>query len=298
MLTILLVLLVVVILVHRKLFMDSSAPSSGDDARRIARPVLLVGKDTKIRGEYEIPVNQMEELDFKTKQEIHDLRKRCVLAHGDLVASYEPSEAVFGQIVDRMPWWGIYGIYGYGPGERSIEGPSEESRFLLNPYLLVGLSERNAFITSAALDDTSAFYPKPLRIRWQADASLETIEYNVTDHFLYVNGNHFYPTDQRKLDLVAYNARDLGFGHLYVDPDKSEGVVWANRTGRAAPIRQYIHRGGSCGYPGGCNNMSPSQPELLIDVERTPAKAYIKLWRADPRNVNDHCDMTVIIEMR
>lgn len=297
-LTALLVLLIVVFFVNRKSFTDSASPSGRDDARHITQSALLVGNDTKIQAEDEIPVNNMEDLHFKTKQEIYDLRKQCVREHGNLISSYEPSEAVFGQIADRMPWWGIYGIYGQGPGERSIEGPSEESRFLLNPYLLVGLSERNAFTTAAPLDKTLAFYPKPLRIRWQTGTSLETIEYIVTDHFLYVSDNHFYPTDQRKLLLIAYNARDLGFGYLYIDSDKSEGVAWANGTSQAVAIRQFIHRGTSCGYPGGCNNMSPHQPELEIDVNRTPAKAHIKLWKTYPRDVNGSCDMAVIIEMR
>lgn len=297
-LTILLVLLIIVFLVKRESFTNASSLTGKDDPRPTAQPVPLHGNSTELQGEYEIPVNNMEDLNFKTKQEIYDLRKRYVREHGNLVTSYEPSEAVFGQIADRAPWWGIYGIYGYGPGERSIEGPSEETRFLLNPYLLVGLSERNAFTTSASLNDTLAFYPKPLRIRWQADASLETVDYNVTDHFSYVSNNRFYPTDEKKLLLIAYNARDLGFGYLYIDPVKSEGVECTNGCGRAVAIRQFIHRGGSCGYPGGCNNMSPYQPELVIDVKMIPARAYIKLWRTYPQDVNGHCDMTVMIEMR
>ena len=62
----------------------------------------------------------MGELDFMTKKEVYDLRKRSVLQHNGLIREgYEPSEAVFGQIEDKKPWWGIYGIYGLGPGQRA-----------------------------------------------------------------------------------------------------------------------------------------------------------------------------------
>jgi len=268
-------------------------------ARHTSNPVLLVGKDAKISGEYEIPVNNMGEFNFKTKKEIYDLRKQRVFEHSNLVASYVPSEAVFGHIVDKIPWWGIYGIYGYGTGIKSIEGPSEESRFLLNPYLLVGLSELNAFITPAELDRTSAFYPKPIRINLRADASSERIEYLVSDHFHYVNSNHVYPINQQKLSLITYNARDMGFSHLYIDPKKSDGLTWVNKNKSAVPILDYIHRGTSCGFPEtGCNNASPFQQDLVIEIEKIPAKAHVKLWRTNPQNVDNDCDMTVIIEMQ
>ena len=257
---------------------------------------LLLGDAAQVRGEYTIPLNPMAELDFMTKKEVYDLRKRSVLQHNGLVREgYEPSEAVFGQIVDNRPWWGIYGIYGLGPGQRSIEGPSEESRFLLNPYLLIGLCEKNAFRTGVAPDDYPPVYPKPTSIAWYADRLLEIIVYDVHDHFSFVNG--LYGREQYKLDLIAYNARDLRFNYLYVDTGKSDAVVWANSERKAVLIRQYIHCGGSCGYAGGCNNMSPLQSELGIELTSIPAKAYIKLWRDDPKSVDGPSDMDVIVYM-
>lgn len=274
---------------------DSSQPSHQAQGNS---NTLLLGDAAQVRGEYNIPLNPIGELDFMTKREVYDLRKRCVLQHNGLVSQgYEPSEAVFGKIEDKKPWWGIHGIYGLGSGQRSIEGPSEESRFLLNPYLLVGLCEQNAFRTGVAPDDYPPVYPKPVSIAWYADRLLEIITYDVHDHFSFLNSIHAYNTPQHKLDLIAYNARDLRFNYLYVDTGKSDGVAWANVERRAVAIGQYIHCGGSCGYAGGCNNMSPFQPELAIELTRIPAKAYIKLWRDNPKSADGPSDMDVIVYM-
>ena len=259
---------------------------------------LLLGAAAKVHGEYNIPLNPMGELDFRTKKEVYDLRKSSILQHAGLIKQgYEPSEAVFGAIEDKKPWWGIHGIYGLGPGEKSIEGPSEESRFLLNPYLLVGLCETSAYKTGVTPHDYPPVYPNPVSIEWNAERSLEIINYDVHNHFTFLNSIRAHDPPQYKLDLIAYNARDLRFNYLYVDAGKSDGVVWANKEQQAVAIRQYIHCGASCGYAGGCNNMSPFQSELVIELKTMPAKAYIRLWRDTPRNVDGPSDMDVIINM-
>ena len=99
------------------------------------------------------------------------------------------------------------------------------------------------------------------------------------------------------MSLIAYNARDLRFNYLYVDTGQSDGVVSANNERKAVEVRQYIHCGGSCGYAGGCNNMSPTQAELDIELTKVPAKAYIKLWRDNPKSVDGPSDMDVIVYM-
>ncbi len=86
-----------------------------------------------------IGINPMIELDFLTKEDIYDIRSKYVLLHPELLpGSYNPSEEVFGQIASGKPWWGILGLSYYGDGEKSIEGNSEDSRLLVNPFLLVG----------------------------------------------------------------------------------------------------------------------------------------------------------------
>jgi len=296
-LAVILILLIFVFFMTRRTDKETSGPVAVTGVAGNNRAILLTGQDAKILGIYQIPVNGMEELNFKTKQEIYALRKQQIFEHKDLVDSYEPMEAVFGQIADGKPWWGIYGIYGSGPGEKSIEGPSEESRFLLNPYLLVGLSETGAFISTDPSDRKTMCYPEPTSIKWQADECLETIEYDVERYFVYLTKIRVPAAYQRKLSFVTFNARDLGFNYLQFDREKSNGIAWADTTGNVLPIIQFIHCGGSCGYPGGCNNMSPHQKEMTIEVARTPARACLKLWRTHPRDTGGRPDMTVIIDM-
>jgi hypothetical protein len=97
-------------------------------------------------GEISIPLREPEEFDFKTKTEILDIRKGCVARCARLAPeSYQPSEEVFGRIEDGKPWWGLLGLSYYGNGKDSISGASEESRFILNPLLLVGINHTRAY---------------------------------------------------------------------------------------------------------------------------------------------------------
>jgi hypothetical protein len=96
------------------------------------------------------------------------------------------------------------------------------------------------------------------------------------------------------LTLVAYNARDLGYNFLYAVPEKSENV---SLPAHPARILQFIHTGGSCGYPGDCNNMSPYQAGLEFHIDSLPALAYIKLWKSRPVDAAAAADMVFVIEM-
>jgi hypothetical protein len=245
-----------------------------------------------------VAINAMIELDFKTKTEIYSIRNKYVAEHPEILLKltdkpYNPSEAIFGQIVSEKPWWGILGIYYYGNGNMSIEGPSEESRFIANPYLLVALCECNAYNTGKAPSGGEPSYPKPTTLLWNPSSLWMQVVYNVSDYFR----SYCNKPDTRKLNLVAYNARDFGFNYLYVVPDQSTNVTSLNKTGQAAQISQFIHLGSSCGYPGGGNNMSPYQEELIIQVGEVPARTYINLWRNKPANVKQRADLTVVIDI-
>lgn len=63
-------------------------------------------------------------------------------------------------------------------------------------------------------------------------------------------------------------------------------------------IRSFVHRGGSCGYPGGCNNGSPYQAELdHILVEELPARMVLKLWRLLPEGVGTPAELEFVIRL-
>ena len=239
----------------------------------------------------DVPLHQMMDLNYKTKQEIYALRSGFVTQHPNFLPNpYTPSEDVFGQIQDGKPWWGILGLSYYGPGQQSITGPSEESRFIANPLLLVGLDVTHAYILHTGTP--TPIYPQPQSLQWENYLRQGQVVYNLTP-FL-DEQKRLQDPDPNKLVLAAYNARDLGWNYLYIAPELSTNLTASHQLSQ---IKQYIHTGSSCGYPGGCNNMSPNQPELEIEVNQLPARAYIKLWKTAPADTTAPADMIFVIDM-
>jgi hypothetical protein len=307
----------------------------------------IVKADDAVVSQTAVPINQsvkkifihpMQNLNFKTKAEIYEIRKKAVAEYPDLyklfyrvvpeqrpeppLASvswwkrllgvkpkaaddaitpepYEPSLAVFGQIEDKKPWWGILGLCYYGSGELSIAGESGQSRFFLNPYLLVALEEAHAYNRTKSSYPPVAFYPKPEALTWKPDEKRLEIVYDVTGYWnaqLAVGIKK--DAEEKRLTFVAYNARDFGYRYLYVVPEESYCMDTTSRLVEPIEIKQFIHCGNSCGYPGGCNNCSPTQPELNIHFEDVPAVASIKLWQEKPASVTAKEDLRVIIYIR
>ncbi len=244
-----------------------------------------------------IPLRGPLELNFLSKDDIFRMRKEWVASEPRLApAGYEPLPEIFSAVGDGNPWWGLSGIYGLGPGEQSITGPAEESRILANPYLLVGLIETHAWKGMDPPNYNVAFYPTPIALVYRARNDAWA-RYNVSEHFSFLVQNNYFEGHKRELTFAAYNARDFGYNYLAVDAAKSRNVVWKNPSAGAARIQQMLHVGGSCGHPSGCTNMSPFQPELLIDIPELPANAFIRLWRSEPTDINAPPDMTFNLEL-
>lgn len=260
---------------------------------------LLLGTAAKAAGEVSIAIEPLAKLDGKSRDEVFSLRKEKIMLHPELARpDYAPSEEVFALVEDGAPWWGLEGIYFYSSGPRSTEGPSEQSRFLLNPYLLVALKEPLSWQMDKP-DGAADYYPRPTSLSWNAKAAAIRAAYNVSNHFDFL-AKYNYPHPEgaeRQLVLVGYNARDWGFHYLYLDPESSANAAMAQETGQPVEIRQYLHKGGSCGYGRGCNNMSPYQADLFMRVATVPATATIKLWKEKPQSVKTAADATVTLEM-
>ncbi|MBF0123182.1 MAG: hypothetical protein HQL21_07260, partial [Candidatus Omnitrophica bacterium] len=101
--------------------------------------------------------------------------------------------------------------------------------------------------------------------------------------------------DPKSLYLSDYNARDFGFKFVAIDSALSQNINAA--FDQKIPIKQFIHPGKSCGYPGGCNNKSPFQSQLKVSWKRLPARIHVKLWRKDPKLVTEKEDMSFIIDL-
>lgn len=234
------------------------------------------------RGEVKIPLLDPIDLDGLSRAEILEMRtKRLTPFVGEVVSPYRPSYSVFGEIENYRPWWGLHGLYWHGNGSRSIEGPSEESRFLLNPLLLVGISESRAFVSRHTPRESEKYYPYPVSLTRDIQGRF-IVYYSVADYLKRLDQLDAGDIG-RTLTVTAYNARDFGYDYLVMDASSSENLE-IPRLKSPIEIKQFIHRGNSCGYPGGCNNMSPHQAELNIKIIRTPAKLSGHLFRTVPND--------------
>ena len=256
-------------------------------------------QDEPTPQEIEVQINPPEEFDFLNKSDIYEIRKKFVNAYPSLLKAiysgeYQPSEEVFGQIEDGKSWWGTLGIYYYGPGEKSIEGPSEESRFICNPYIPVALCERWARGITDPEVKPEAIFPRPLTVKWDITQKVVNVKYNVEDYLK--KSDEVGDSKARELKLIAYNAKDLGYRYFYIYPDQLENITITPQD-EALLIPQFLHVGTDSGYPGGSNNMSPGYTPLNIELKDLPAKLVIALWKEKPSDLKTKPDFMEIMEM-
>ena len=273
-------------------------------------PVLRIGASAVVEGPVEIALHEPVDFDGFTREAVLALRSENVAKHPSLVSGYEPHRNVYGRIVDGMPWWGLVGQFRYGPGPRSTEGASEESRFVLNPFLLVGAElfgasrwggfrwDEDAIAAAGVPDEELPLAVEPTSLTWWPDQSRAEVVYDATGLIegvapfvdepptLPLDGTYLYPQ----------SARDLGFNFLHVDLAASEQVTQRDPNPSPFRIRSFIHRGGSCRYPGGCNNGSPHQTHVArIQIEALPARLVLRLWRKQPADAASAADMEFAI---
>ncbi len=249
------------------------------------RNTLAIGKLASV-DDVDIALQKPVEFDFKTKAEVLQIRSEAVQKHPELLAGvYRPSEKVFGQIVDKRPWWGMYGEFYYGKGDRSIEGPSEEARFILNPFLLVAADFYSFWQGYLSEDDLPSYNLtcQPYKLHWWPKEGRAEATYG--EKCVSSRLSHTF-------ELVAYNARDFNLNFVYVSYKESFNVSKSDIPASPISIPHFIHLGSSCGYPGGCNNMSPYTPELVgLVFKDLPARLVIRLWQDKPVSPTQTADM-------
>jgi hypothetical protein len=256
------------------------------------RNALAIGKSAKAE-KIDIVIQSPVELDFYSKDDVLKLRQDAVEQYPELLAhKYSPSDAVFGKIVDGLPWWGIEGQFFYYRGEKSITGASEEARFILNPYILVAAEYPDWWQGVIREDQLSTFplYCVPHDLQWRPQEAYAEITY-AASCIASRQDLPFY--------LVAYNARDLNLNYIYVSYQDSINIANHDLPQEPYANPQFLHQGGSCGYPGGCNNMSPYTPEIDgLHVTSFPAKVVIWLWKQQPVSLEQEPDMKFVIHFK
>lgn len=267
---------------------------------------LATGKTAKSSGAIQIPVVSVSKLNGITMEQLYKMRTDAVERYKKLLGdTYEPNDAIFGMCESKKPWWGVWGMQLYREGERSIEGPAKESVYILNPFRLVAAEATNVGLWNPKLVTKEDMQNPDFPFLWKsgpvtfnpskatAEVSYDISKYN--DSLKQWKNKRLANKDVSGFSLIAYNARDFNYSHIYLDPQKSFGVKpWA--TNKSVAITQMLHCGGSCGYPGGCNNMSPFIAEMDYNtLSKLPARAYLKLWKEEPSKVEQPADFTFII---
>ncbi len=272
---------------------------------------LAVGSSAKVLDEFiELPLRQPEQFNFLTREEICEKRTAAVLSvRSLLLRDYRPSDKIFEQIVDGKPWWGLHGSFVFEEGQRSMEGESEESRFVLNPFLLVaasswtvGIWDKERISDDELRQSDFPFCWQPHIARFFPKRKAMQIGYDVSSFDRRIQRYERVLRDRepnRSFGLVAYNARDFGYNYIFVPIDQSKNIANRIRTTHPVLLEQYLHCGNSCGCRDWCNNMSPEQKEIdHFEFKELPATLKALLWKKKPSSSTDEPDMTVFIELR
>ena len=246
---------------------------------------------------YSFPINPPRELDFLNKDEIFRVRNEMIESYPIFFQGEYQAEtsSVFRQIQNGKPWWGLKGLLCYGPGKLSIEGESDESRFIDNPFLLISMEEGFALPFMKKEGDCPLSYPEPSDISFNSDTMTFSVDYNVSAHEQVIEELSDDMHIRMPEMTYSFNGRNaIDFGVPYVYAEESQNIRFLNRKNMgSAPyrFRDFIHVGGSCKYPGGCNNGSPDQAETNFKIEAYPAFARFKLWREQPKSADEPADL-------
>lgn len=269
---------------------------------------LAVGKYAKVRTPVTIEVNPVAELNWKTRAEVLEMRRKEIQKHPQLLLTpYVPYPPIWSAVEDKRPWWGTAGSALWGAGDRSIEGPAEESRFILNPFMLVGANPgtlnmwQTSLIKKEQIDSPDfPYFWYPSSIRFDAAKGFATAVFPMRKYVQQIRsvGALKHPDiTPNQFSLVAYNARDFGYNYIWLNEARSVNVTNDNRYTEPTSIRQMLHCGGTCKYTGGCNNMSPFMKEIdRCRFTALPARVCVYLWKKEPATVEAEPDFIFLLD--
>lgn len=250
-----------------------------------------------------LEINPPVDLNFLDRESVFALRKEYVSRSLFAKEDYKPEDSpVLSGIQSEKPWVGLFSEGKYLSKKFKInQGVSEESRFLNNPNVLVGLAI-STVQTCAKDEDNPALTTLPKKLSWVPDLKTVVVEYNLSDYYKVAlcEGQR---TRKHEFRLTGINARDLGYPFVYAN--ELENITFLNEgniSSSPAELSDYIHTGGACGLEGGCNNGSPYQPNLVFYLNRLPEKAKtsmrLKLWKKAPLNALAPADANLLMLFR
>lgn len=269
-----------------------------------AAPVMLVlGRDAPV-AQVSVALDGLRELDGWTRDQVAEARIAAMEPYAHLIRGrYLPSRGTFARLLDGARWWGTMGRRRYGPGPRGADGESDASRHVLNPLLLIapifhppdpaelrGLSpadgRRLAALQPAAADVVLSLAERGGRVSYDVSAYLQA----------YAAAGAVAP---RRFQLVAANARDLGFGWIAVQAAGVDAVADLDpKASEPVRISQFLGASQQCG--GLCNGVVPAHPlgPWTPQIVGLPASVTLALWHTSPRPPTGAPDLTWQVEFR
>jgi len=252
-------------------------------------------------GLRDVPLHPPSEYDGMRRSELLARRTERVREHPEALAAlaskgWHPSHQVFSQITDGRPWWGLIGIANYGrSATRSIEGDSEESRFVENPLLLFAPLEVWAHSAYSVSPEPTPLWPRVTALAWDFDRRVGRATVDATSYFRDCAQREWPDCKVRQVRLTAYNAVDYGLFFYAFDRATSHGLdaTWDHALREV----EFIHTGGSCGHAGGCNNASPEVQAFLLTVRELPARLVVRLWREEPATAAQAPDAWFLLQL-
>lgn len=244
-------------------------------------------------------INPLSNYTYKSVEEITNIRKKYVATSIFKKETYEPDISAFGQMQDKKAWWGIDHIICYDEKQDTNirkEGLSEESRFINNPNMLLGVLVSQIFERTSdlkSLCEDKALQMIPTSITYDKKYRLITATYKATPNFM----KQFGKKGHIKFLLTGLNARDFGYKYAYaIDTaniafNPAYSIKGNSLDYGIVKFEDHIALGKACEVDGGCNNTTPYQPALEFIIMKLPAEITISLWKHKPMYKNQPASM-------
>lgn len=300
---ILIILAVICVIFNRQISTSFKKQSEKQEQSTLANPENNINPSVDNETEIiDIQINPPTELSYKLKENIYASRIDYVQNSIFHSGNYHPSDEVFGSIESGKPWIANDICKDWQTKALKIDGPSEEARFINNPTILVAIEYPFSFsnFNDVSWCTNSISTISPTKITYQKSKNEITVSYKRLP-FETENNHSFYTFN-------GVNARDLGYKYAYIDQSKTtyDKIIFQNDRNISKGIiefQNFIHLGGSCKVPGGCNNGSPRQTYLEFkqqdtDYSQSNGEIYIKLWHKKPSSPSQKADIIekIIIE--
>lgn len=243
---------------------------------------------------YTFAINAPREIDNKNADEIFSVRRKMLKKYPIFFSgTYDPkTSTVFSRVEDGKPWWGVKGLVCYGSGPLSTEGVSEETRFIDNPFLLIGVQETGFFrLQGDKKGNCPVIYPKPSHLTFNDQTRTFSVTYSVSNYlkdFDRLAKKNKKDTPNIILTFNGQNAIDFGVPYIFASQSHNIDFT-ANENVSVSPrlLQDFVHVDNNCGIEGGCNDGGPDQMPLQFRVSKYPADITFKLWKKKPESAAD-----------